>query len=111
MTFINHFDGIICTTEIGIHVVGTDSEFYPGIFCHGYKFCRRDFEPVVYFYCYMMVFCSFDYTIHPFLGPERVISVCHLCGQISRINIHVYWFGTCLLYTSDAADEEDSVDL
>src|SRR5674536_246570 len=33
--------------------------------------------------------------------------------QVMRhgVSVHIMWMRTCLLYTSDAADEEDSVDL
>ena len=41
--------------------------------------------------------------IGPFVDPQPIIRVSPFCGPVIFIS--------CLLYTSDAADEEDSVDL
>ena len=41
----------------------------------------------------------------------RIIANSVGLAAVAALGITVYQLGTCLLYTSDAADEEDSVDL
>eukprot|EP00658_Telonema_sp_P-2_P066455 TRINITY_DN55470_c0_g1_i3.p2 TRINITY_DN55470_c0_g1~~TRINITY_DN55470_c0_g1_i3.p2 ORF type:complete len:116 (-),score=17.61 TRINITY_DN55470_c0_g1_i3:39-386(-) len=50
---------------------------------------------------------SGNHLVHPAAGPSRKMLASHLAFRVIRHKSSYL----CLLYTSDAADEEDSVDL